>query len=330
MALVTEILLVSGVALDLVGAGVLSHAHNAESIVELREDIGEEGTAVGEPDAISTHAQLLAEKRIGFFLLTVGLILYLSGLVSKSPEDLAIIGLIAGGVVWPASWSASSSSGWWATESAARRARRRAGRPTRCPSSSVRQRGVGAGSLGAALGRSAWALGSVSGRWPTAPTRAGPKARQWAARRVRRWAPTRPPECPRALRPESDPPTPGLGRVGRRRAKSSVRRSSDPSCWTWEIVVPRPPDRACPAIASYMVSTPPARTKMATAPSTALSTTDRRRLGSASVASASGVTAGTSVGTGLEVERSSSSDVWLRRPPSTPRTAALVWRRDAV
>ena len=81
MALMTEVLLVSGVALDLVGAGVLSHAHNAESIVELREDIGEEGSAVGEPDALSTHAQLLAEKRIGFLLLTVGLVLYLSGLV---------------------------------------------------------------------------------------------------------------------------------------------------------------------------------------------------------------------------------------------------------
>jgi hypothetical protein len=56
VALVTEMLLVSGVALDLVGAGVLSHAHNAESIVELREDIGEEGAAVGEPDPLSTHA----------------------------------------------------------------------------------------------------------------------------------------------------------------------------------------------------------------------------------------------------------------------------------
>ena len=99
MALVTEVLLVSGVALDLVGAGVLSHAHNAESIVELREDIGEEGAAVGEPDALSTHAQLLAEKRIGFLLLTVGLVLYLSGLVSKSPEGLALMGSIAGGVV---------------------------------------------------------------------------------------------------------------------------------------------------------------------------------------------------------------------------------------
>jgi hypothetical protein len=99
VALVTELLLVSGVALDLVGAGVLSHAHNAESIVELREDIGEEGSAVGEPDALSTHAQLLAEKRIGFFLLTLGLVLYLSGLVLKSSEDPLLMGLTAGGVV---------------------------------------------------------------------------------------------------------------------------------------------------------------------------------------------------------------------------------------
>ena len=99
MALMTEVLLVSGVALDLVGASVLSHAHNAESIVELREDMGEEGSAVGEDDAISTHAQLLAEKRIGFLLLTVGLVLYLLGLVGKSPEDPALMGAIAAGVV---------------------------------------------------------------------------------------------------------------------------------------------------------------------------------------------------------------------------------------
>ena len=99
MALITEVLLVSGVALDLVGAGVLSHAHNAESIVELREDIGEEGSAVGEPDALSTHAQLLAEKRIGFLLLTIGLVLYLSGVVSKSSEDLVLMGAIAVAVV---------------------------------------------------------------------------------------------------------------------------------------------------------------------------------------------------------------------------------------
>jgi hypothetical protein len=99
VALVTELLLVSGVALDLVGAGVLSHAHNAESIVELREEIGEEGSAVGEDDAISTHAQLLAEKRIGFFLLTLGLVLYLVGLVAKSPEGPALMATIAGGAV---------------------------------------------------------------------------------------------------------------------------------------------------------------------------------------------------------------------------------------
>jgi len=99
VALVTEVLLVSGVALDLVGAGILSHAHNAGSIVELREHIGEEGSAVGEPDALSTHAQLLAEKRIGFLLLTVGLVLYLTGVVVKSSEGPAMMGTIAVGVV---------------------------------------------------------------------------------------------------------------------------------------------------------------------------------------------------------------------------------------
>jgi hypothetical protein len=93
------VLVVSGVALDLVGAGVLSHAHNAESIVELREDIGEEGAAVGEPDSLSTHAQLLAEKRIGFLLLSVGQVLYLGGVVMKSAEGLMMMGTMAGGVV---------------------------------------------------------------------------------------------------------------------------------------------------------------------------------------------------------------------------------------
>ena len=99
MSLITEVLLVSGVAMDLVGAGVLAHAHNAESIVELREDIGEEGSALGEPDAISTHAQLLAEKRIGFLLLTIGLAVYLSGIVIKSSEDVVLMGVIAAAVV---------------------------------------------------------------------------------------------------------------------------------------------------------------------------------------------------------------------------------------
>ena len=99
VSVVTEVLLVSGVALDLVGAGILSHAHNAESIVELRKDIAEEGSAVGEPDELSTHAQLLAEKRIGFALLTVGLVLYLSGLVLKSPVGSMTMGVVAVGVV---------------------------------------------------------------------------------------------------------------------------------------------------------------------------------------------------------------------------------------
>ncbi|KAA1428705.1 hypothetical protein [Nocardioides antri] len=94
-----EVLLASGVALDLVGAGVLAHAHNAESIVELREEVGQEGSAVGEPDALSTHAQLLAEKRIGFLLLTLGLSVYLCGIVLKSPEGEAVMAPIAVGVV---------------------------------------------------------------------------------------------------------------------------------------------------------------------------------------------------------------------------------------
>lgn len=95
----TELLLAGGVALDLVGAGVLAHAHNAESIVELREEAGEEGAALGQPDAVSTHAQLLAEKRIGFLLLTVGLSIYLCGIVLKSPEETALMAPFAAIVV---------------------------------------------------------------------------------------------------------------------------------------------------------------------------------------------------------------------------------------
>jgi hypothetical protein len=45
------------------------------------------------------NAQLLAEKRVGFLLLTLGLVLYLSRVVLKSPEGVAVMGLIAGGVV---------------------------------------------------------------------------------------------------------------------------------------------------------------------------------------------------------------------------------------
>ncbi len=99
MSLLVEMLVVGGVALDLVGAAVLSHAHNAESIVELREEIGDEGAALGECDAISTHAQLLAEKRIGFVLLTFGLLIYLTGLVLKSSEGVTTMAPFAAGVV---------------------------------------------------------------------------------------------------------------------------------------------------------------------------------------------------------------------------------------
>lgn len=100
MSLLTEVLVITGVAMDLVGAGILAHAHNAESIVELREEIGEdEGTAVGESSALATHAQLLAEKRVGFFVLTLGLVVYLTGLVLKSTEDVTTMAFVAGGVV---------------------------------------------------------------------------------------------------------------------------------------------------------------------------------------------------------------------------------------
>jgi hypothetical protein len=94
-----EALIIGGVAMDLVGAAVLSHAHNAESIAEIRAEIGAEGSAVGEDDAIATHAQLLAEKRFGFFTLTFGLTMYLIGLVLKSSEGTGTMAALAAGVV---------------------------------------------------------------------------------------------------------------------------------------------------------------------------------------------------------------------------------------
>jgi hypothetical protein len=86
LSLLSEVLVISGVAMDLVGAAVLSHAHNAESMVDIREEIGAEKSALGEEDATATQAQLLAEKRVGFFLLALGLSLYLAGLILKSTE----------------------------------------------------------------------------------------------------------------------------------------------------------------------------------------------------------------------------------------------------
>lgn len=99
MSFISEVLVVSGVALDLVGASVLSHSHNAESALELREETGGEERALGEEDAISTHAQLLSEKRIGFLLLAFGLSLHLIGLVLESTEGIVLMAAIAVGVI---------------------------------------------------------------------------------------------------------------------------------------------------------------------------------------------------------------------------------------
>lgn len=99
MSPLSEVLVIGGAAMDLVGASVLSHAHNAESMVEMREEIGAEKSALGERDAFATQAQLLAEKRIGFFLLTFGLSLYLVGLVLKTTEGTWTMAALATGVV---------------------------------------------------------------------------------------------------------------------------------------------------------------------------------------------------------------------------------------
>ena len=95
----SEVLVISGVAMDLVGAAVLSHAHNAESMVDIREEIGAEKSALGEEDAVATQAQLLAEKRVGFFLLALGLSLYLAGLTLKSTEGIWTMAALGVGVV---------------------------------------------------------------------------------------------------------------------------------------------------------------------------------------------------------------------------------------
>lgn len=99
MSFISEVLVISGVALDLVGASVLSHSHNAESALELREEIGGEELALGEESAIATHAQLLSEKRIGFLLLAFGLSLHLAGLVLESTEGVLMMAGIAVGVI---------------------------------------------------------------------------------------------------------------------------------------------------------------------------------------------------------------------------------------
>jgi hypothetical protein len=99
MSFVTEALLVSGVALDLVGATVLSHAHNVESTLELREEISGDERAHGEKDAIASHARLLSEKRVGFLILSFGLALYLAGLVVGTSGSFVGMALFAVGVL---------------------------------------------------------------------------------------------------------------------------------------------------------------------------------------------------------------------------------------
>jgi hypothetical protein len=99
MSFLTEALLISGVALDLVGATVLSHTHNAESALELREEVGGDERALGEKDAIATHARLLSEKRVGFLILAIGLALYLAGLVLGTSESFVGMAVFAAGVL---------------------------------------------------------------------------------------------------------------------------------------------------------------------------------------------------------------------------------------
>ncbi len=99
MSFVSEALVISGVALDLVGAAVLSHAHNAESALELREEIGGDERALGEKDVIATKARLFSEKRVGFLILAFGLSLYLTGLVLKSMEGVVVMAVFAASVV---------------------------------------------------------------------------------------------------------------------------------------------------------------------------------------------------------------------------------------
>ncbi len=66
MSFVSEALIISGVALDLVGATVLSHAHNAESALELREEISGDERALGEKDAIATHGRYSRKGALAF------------------------------------------------------------------------------------------------------------------------------------------------------------------------------------------------------------------------------------------------------------------------
>jgi hypothetical protein len=78
---------------------VLSHAHNVESTLELREEISGDERALGEKDAIATHARLLSEKRVGFLIMAFGLALYLAGLVVGTSEGIVVMAVFAAGML---------------------------------------------------------------------------------------------------------------------------------------------------------------------------------------------------------------------------------------
>jgi hypothetical protein len=56
-------------------------------------------SALGEKDAIATHARLLSEKRVGFLIMAFGLALYLAGLVVGTSEGIVVMAVFAAGML---------------------------------------------------------------------------------------------------------------------------------------------------------------------------------------------------------------------------------------
>jgi hypothetical protein len=56
-------------------------------------------SALGEKDAIATHARLLSERRVGFLILAFGLALYLAGLVLGTSEGIVVMAVFAAGML---------------------------------------------------------------------------------------------------------------------------------------------------------------------------------------------------------------------------------------
>ena len=74
---------------------ILKNAEGGAECGELREESGGDERALGEKDAIATHARLLTEKRVGFLVLTFGLALYLAGLVLGTAESFVGMAVFA-------------------------------------------------------------------------------------------------------------------------------------------------------------------------------------------------------------------------------------------